>query len=217
MKRKMKIAMLLVVMLSIGMLSATFALFHQNTELKENVFTASSGLSISLREPSWDGYDFDDKVPGIPGTQKNPESKDTSLGIDLAQQYMPGDHIKKDPTLKNEQGSENAWVAIKVEFYNHDGTLISQEQFEKEYGMITINDKFTLIEANTKYSLYAYNDILKAGDKSEALFNEVVVNEDIAFVKGGLPSFKVKTSGYAVQSKGVNKEKALKQFKTMMN
>ena len=213
MNKKKKATLAIALLLSVCVVATTFAIFIGNTATLKNTFTKSAGISISLREPSWDGYEFSDDVEGIAlGTKKNPAKADVQLGIDQAGAYMPEDRIQKDPTLRLEDGSEDAWVAIKVEFFNHNNEAISEDAFVNTYGAISMSNEFELIDRKANYSLYMYKTKMAAASTSDPLFKEVVINDDIAFVNGVLPSFRIATKGYAVQAKGLNYSEAMNEL-----
>lgn len=217
MKKRTKATMIVALFASVCVVATTFALYAGTTESRVNTFTKSAGVSISLREPAWDGYGFSDKVDDVKlGTQKNPAKANEFLGIDAAKAYMPLDVIKKDPTIRVNKDSEAAWVAIKVEFFNQDGDIISQETFEKTYGEMNISNTFELIERKGTYSLYMYKTSLSEEQATVPLFDTVQINEDIALVNGILPSFKVKTTGYAVQAKGIDANTASSELIKMI-
>ncbi len=213
MKKRTKASVIVAIFLCVSVIATTFALYSKFTSTIDNTFTKSAGVTISLREPAWDGYTFDDSVDGVAlGTQKNPAKDAQFLGIDAANAYMPLDEIKKDPTLKLEEGSDDAWVAIKVEFFDNEGNPISEDGFRTNYGTMQMNSKFELIDRKSTYSIYMYQSTLSEGEVTEALFNSVIVNENIAFVDGMLPSFQVKTKGYALQAKNIDKTKAAQEL-----
>lgn len=205
MKKRTKATVIVALFASVCIIATTLALYAGQTESKLNTFTKSAGVSISLREPAWDGYNFNDNVDNVKlGTQKNPAKANEFLGIDAAKAYMPADIVKKDPTIRVDADSEAAWVAIKVEFFNQNKEVISQETFENTYGKIVIDSKFELIERKGTHSVYMYKTSLSQTEATVPLFKEVKINEDIALVDGVLPSFKIQTTGYAVQAKGID-------------
>ena len=197
--KKLGVGLLLIVTVVVAV-GVTYSLLKYRTDTINNSFTSSENISIQLREPNWDGYEFDQEYIGIPGSQKDPADQNLTLGIDKASQYMPGDSIEKNPMIKNDSQSQDAYVAIKVEFIGTDKQKITKDKFEELYGTLTMSTDFTLIESNEDYEVYMYNSVLTHGNQTVALFENVLVNKDIQLVDGKLPSFQINTKGLAVQS-----------------
>ncbi|MEG0328862.1 MAG: SipW-dependent-type signal peptide-containing protein [Longicatena sp.] len=207
-----------------GVTGATLALLSQVSETATNTFSSNKNISMQLREPAWDGYTFNDALPNKPGEIKKPGVID-NLGIDIANQYVPGDVINKNPMLKNME--ENVWAAIKVEYINDEGMSISKADFNNFYGKTKygqdaeINKNYSLLSnGNANYEVYLLNSILESTTETNqtVLFDSIKINENLQPDKDGkLPTFKIKVSGYAVQSQNVNIETAKKEILSMAN
>lgn len=129
---KVAIATIMIIALSAGM---TFALLSHVTESVTNVFASDKNLSLELREPQWDGYTFDDTYPTdiLPGTSVKPGTENS--GLQMAENYLPGNVISKDPMVKNTSDGLSEWVAIKVQYFDEMvrqlGKLISRKNMRK--------------------------------------------------------------------------------------
>ncbi|CAK7046166.1 MAG: hypothetical protein EUB_02988 [Eubacterium sp.] len=121
---------------------------------------------------------------------------------DKAENYKPGDVIKKDPTVNLKAGSESAYVALSTDYYGDDvvakeidgktvvdsGTKMSRTAFAKYATINDLNAKpdkadgvWTLIAKSANGSeLYMYDTVLEPdGDKDVAatpLFTSTTVN-----------------------------------------
>ena len=214
MKPVKKVSLLVIASACVLTVCVTLALMSKITETATNTFTSDRSISIALREDKWDGFTFEDtyeKEPGSVAKDGLTEDQINELGITKATNYYPGDVIPKNPTLKN-TSKEDEYVAIKVTYVNNDGEAISKDLFETTYGEINnLSSDFKRIEISGedgyKYDLYIYRKLLKADSEqlslTPALFDKVVVNQDIKTVNGIWPTFKLKVQGYAVQAKNV--------------
>lgn len=94
-------------------IGSTLAYFTMHTQQMTNTFTvaAPTGISGQLREPTWDGYNFNeinskkadpagDEVNSSPAAYDSPFVV-SDLGFTKAATVMPGDLIPKDPTMMN--------------------------------------------------------------------------------------------------------------------
>lgn len=183
----------IIAVLTIGI---TLALLSATTDTKVNAFSSNKDINIALREEAWDGYKFEDTNPGNGTTAKDPENM--KLGVNQAKNYMPGQEIPKNPTVKN-TGDENgvdAYVAIKVQY---------DKSFLAENG-IDFNTKWKLIDTAADGSqVYLYHAVLGVGNTTEALFNTVTVNPNLVPDEetGLLPDFSINVQAYAIQSAGI--------------
>lgn len=206
----------------------TLAVLSQVTETATNTFTSNRSIALSLREDKWDGYTFNDEYPGVPGTvAKDPNNK--NLGINIAKAYYPGDQIPKNPVVKNvSPNDEKEYVAIKVEYINHNGSSITKAEFESLYGKLQtqsgvtftdgVNSGYELIsDTSSKYDLYFYQTELNKGVTTVALFDQIVINTNIKDVNGKWPNFQVKITAYAIQSKNVSATDAKTELLKMAN
>lgn len=217
----------------------TLAYINSVTETAENTFSSDRNLTLELKEPTWDGYQFGDEYPQgvIPGSEKKPTSTDPNLGILKANNYYPGDEFNKNPAVKNTSNEESEYVAIKVEYVvvNDDGseTKLSKENFNELYGKTKvsgndadengINDNFVDISTNPYYDLYLYGTsteatALVAADTTKTLFDKVVVNQNISTNENGKwPRFRIKVTGYAIQTVNLTTEQAKNELNSLAN
>lgn len=206
-------SLLLVCTLLVG---STLAVLTNVTETATNVFASEKSISIKLREPKWDGYTFDDEYGSdiSPGQSAKPGLDFKDLGISKAENYLPGDKIGKNPTVKN-TSLESVYVAIKVEYIDSSGTAISKSEFDK-YGKAFVdlnegmNSKFISIDSDSKHELYMFADELASQGETDPLFTSIHINQDIDLVDGKWPTFKINVTAYAVQSENIKVDEAKK-------
>lgn len=217
----------------------TLAYINSVTETAENTFSSDRNLTLELKEPTWDGYQFGDEYPQgvIPGSEVNPNSTDPTLGIRKANNYYPGDNFNKNPAVKNTSKEESEYVAIKVEYVvvedNGSETKLSKESFNELYAKTEatdndadkngINDKFVDISTNTNYNLYLYGTntqaaALDAEHTTETLFDKVLVNQNISTNENGKwPKFRIKVTGYAIQTVNLTNEQVINELNSLAN
>lgn len=215
---KFLILISLTAVLGIG---ATLAYLQDITETKRNVFASNKKISIQLREPKWDGYEFADE-PGGDGTTAKEGITGADLeelGVTQAGSYVPGADIPKDPQVRN-SGKEgtgvSAYVALKVEYFNDADEKVSYEDFKKAYLKekgIAFNQNWTLLNVGNIDQIYLYNNILEIGADTSAdpLFREVPLSLGLEPKEDGsgmFPSFEIKVTAYAIQSDNVTLEDA---------
>ncbi len=144
-------AMVLSAGLAVG---GTLAYLNAVTETKTNTFTSSRNITTTLTETEW-----------------------TS---DSGKNYLPGDVIKKNPVMNNES-DQPVYMAVKVDYLDDKGNLMSAEEFKK-YASITDydNDNWKMATVNSDGSeVWIYMPAVEAGESTEALFNNVTVNAGI--------------------------------------
>lgn len=107
MKKNKKILVLLALFLAVFAVGGTLAYLTDTSESATNTFTFGK-VNISLSEPTW-----------------------TTTGSTNAGSTVPGEEIDKDPTIKVESDSENAFVFAKVTIPTGTaGGVADQELFE---------------------------------------------------------------------------------------
>ena len=195
-------AMSLVATTAIG---STLAYFTTKTQQMTNTFTvaAPNGVTAQLREPKWDGYQFNQKMYKgnlLFGHWIDPDGTQAisccqSLGFNQAKVMLPGDAIPKDPTMMNTtncnqlgtlnwgQANVPVYMAMKV-----DTTNINNVKFDASKSGWQKLDKATYKFSNAKevgdiYLWCGSNKDLKpdevnSGDKTNALFDTVTVGSD---------------------------------------
>ena len=156
MKGKQKILLLVCSVIAVVSVScmAAYALLKTVTETKTNTFTSSRNITTTLTETEW-----------------------TS---DSGKNYLPGDVIKKNPVMNNES-DQPVYMAVKVDYLDDKGNLMSAEEFKK-YALITDydNDNWKMATVNSDGSeVWIYMTAVEAGESTEALFNNVTVNAGI--------------------------------------
>ena len=146
-KKIRKLALLIIAIITIVGLGGLFA-YLSDTDQKTNVFTLGK-IDIELTESNW-----------------NPSN---------AQNVLPGQPIPKNPTINN-IGRNSAYVYIKV--VNPIVQLTSGEGVLFNY---TINSGWTQLEqvesCGYKATTYYYNDALNASSSTNALFDNVTIND----------------------------------------
>ncbi|MEG0377663.1 MAG: hypothetical protein RR614_04205 [Eubacterium sp.] len=210
----------------------TLALLQTTTGTKTNVFSSNKNIAIQLREPEWDGYEFEDAKPGDGTTAKPDYENDKNLGVNQAKSYLPGQIIPKNPKVKNNAaGGEGVetYVAIKVQYYKGDVDNEDQVDYDtfkktflKETG-ITINDTWACIKESTSDDPYNLSAIylyginnkgtvtgtkLAVGAETTTLFDHVPLSPNIQAdpETNLLPSFNIKVQAYAIQTLGIKEE-----------
>lgn len=174
--KKMAKGITVIALLAIIAVGATLAYLSATTGTKTNKFTGSNGITGTTTETNFDS------------------SK--------AESYQPGDSINKNPSVTINQGSENAYVGLAVDYYGDDvkystetvagkeiytvteGTKMSQTKFAK-YATVNnwaVPDSWELIAKSTNGSeLYMYNTALvptatDPASPTTELFQSVTVN-----------------------------------------
>lgn len=214
-KKRLKflIVYTLVAVLGIGV---TLALLRDVTETKKNTFASNKKISLLLREPSWDGYEFADEStsngqsakPGITGDALK------ALGVEKAAQYVPGEIIPKNPQVKNSGNKETGvpiYAAVKVQFIDDTDAQVTYEEFKNRYltsAGITFNtEHWKELATDTTDKLYMYKEILAPGEdtSSAPLFSEIPISLELMpdSASGLFPQFRIKVTAYAIQSEYV--------------
>lgn len=228
MTKKKKIAaivsVLTVATLAVG---ATLAYLNDTTETVTNTFASNKNISISLREPGWDGYDFNTPDSeyqwGEDVSEANKNNMD--LGFNQAKSYVPGQVIPKNPTVKNTGTAENdsvdAYIALKVQYFDNENKQVSYEAFKKAYleeTGIAFSSDWTLAETMADNSqVYVYSDTLPkaltVGTESTPLFTEVPLSLDLEpNDEGVFPQFQIKVTAYAIQKNEIAPAKATEKL-----
>lgn len=221
MKKKQISILVSIAVIAVVAIGATLAFLHSTTETKTNTFSSNKNISIQLREPAWDGYEFTDTDVEPDGSTAKPsvtEYKGKALGVNEARNYVPGQTIYKDPTVKNngDKNGVSAYVAIKVQYYKGTGENEKQISY-KEFQELYLKEKnidfnlsnWSLIEnADSKDQIYLYGTDdateLAVGSVTAPLFTQVPISLDLEPGEDGkLPGFNIKVQAYAIQTVGV--------------
>lgn len=153
-----KIAVTLSLAAVIG-LGGTLAYINNVTETVTNTFNSSKDAQI-------DGKVEEDK-----------------WNKDSASNYLPGDVLAKNPTVKLEADSESAWVAMSLDFKDSKEASVDYNTFKKYAEHDGIGSDWVLIAKNAQGSeLYANMNELAAGNKTQPIFNKITVNAGLTTV-----------------------------------
>lgn len=151
-KKKMVKGLVVVALIAIIGIGATLAYLTSVTGGKTNTFTSTKNVKGTTEE---------------------------TFNENDAKNYEPGKEINKAPTVTLDANSEDAYVALSVDYIGLDGTShMTQEQFKK-YATINGLDltKWTLIKTSAAGSeLYMTNDPVEKGKSASPLFTSVTVN-----------------------------------------
>lgn len=221
-KKKIMITCASLVAAAVLVIGGTLAFMHKTTETAVNTFKSEKNISLQLREPAWDGYEFGEDGYNNGETPKDPANAD--LGFNKAKDYTPGDDIPKDPTVKNDgTKGEAIYTALKVQYFkvtDENGTAtetqMSYADFKSEYlkSDLDFASDWEMISADaSKDQIYLYGkaDQAKAlaiGDKTTPLFTTVPLSLDLEPVNGAMPQFKIKVQAFAIQTSNIEENAA---------
>lgn len=153
MKKKSLISMVVALSLTATiMVGATLAYLTAQTDEVVNTFTIGN-VEITLTEPLWKE--------------------------DAAKNLQPGASVDKNPTINN-VGANDAFVAMTVEGMND--MITAGFSATVNAGWSKINDDGTIVDWGGKALVdgkYAYNSVVKTGEKTEALFSKVLYDANI--------------------------------------
>lgn len=196
MKKKIGVGLSLVLALGL-VIGGTLALFSNSTATVENTFTVGNGVSLELKEPSWDGNGFTGETTAPP----------TTLGKETATNFSPLDVIVKDPQVKNTSDKVNVFAAIEISYEN---TKTNKEMSYADLSAIATIDfnatEWTIEQKGNKTIAY-YKGALAPGEKTAPVFSKVTIGKD---VDENSPSFDISVKGYAVQESGAATEANIK-------
>lgn len=219
MKKKSIALTLTAVMLALAVgIGGTIAYFTDKTSEVKNVFTTSNGIDITLDE---------DKID--PDTWEKVGNEKTKEGNRYNKIY-PAAVLPKNPTIHVENGSEKAYVAMKVQVSN----VAEWKQIAKDHSITDLKTIFKGYEEDNWQKIYADVDnltfvfmwektdaegnnkgIVKAGDNCE-LFNEVHIPADLNNNEiKSLDNFTITATAYAVQANGLTYETAKTELLTL--
>ena len=137
--KKLAPILLSVVLLGTVGIGATLAYFTDN-DSSGNVITMGH-VDIELTEPSWEG------------------------GMEGISNIVPGQSIKKDPTVTLQEGSLDAYVRIKLEIEG-----LEETQAKEVLDGIQINEGWKVVDG-----YYYYENKLTKETKEAVLFHEVII------------------------------------------
>lgn len=204
MKKKSIALTLTAVMLALAVgIGGTIAYFTAKTDDVVNTFTTSSGIKITLDE---------DKID--PDTWKKVGTEKTKANT--YKNIYPAAVLPKNPTIHVENGSEKAYVAMKVQVSN----VAAWKAIATHWNITKLETIFGGYEEDNWQKVYADVDnltfvfmweadsadgkgVVEAGDNCE-LFNTVTIpakltNEEV----NSLNNFTITATAYAVQANGL--------------
>ena len=200
MKKKVGLALSLVLALGL-VVGGTLALFSSNTNTLKNTFTVGTGVSLDIKEPTWDGEDFD-------GTTTLPEDQ---WGKNQATEFSPLDAINKDPQVKNTSDKVNVFAAVEIT-YTNDKTSAPMD-YATLSALATVDFNTTdweIVQVGNKTVAY-YKTALAPGEKTNPVFTKVTIGKD---VDENSPNFTINATGYAVQEQG---DESIANIKAVIN
>lgn len=175
--------------------AGTYALMSDKTDSKTNVFTVGSALTGELKEPLWDGQNFTktDLRVTVP-------TDDTELGMNLATNFVAKREIPKDPAVANTSTGTNAWIAVTIEYTGDANSAAAIDAFA-DIDWNTTNWTF-----NDDYTVAYYKNPVVAGNKTNTLFDKVVIDADAnantPADEKTMRNFDIKLTAYLVQEEG---------------
>ena len=198
-KKKIALVVTALTLALVVAVGATLALFTDKTKNVTNTFTASAGIDITLREPEWDGFTFDDSDEAYQwGTAAKDPQDAADLGITLAQNFAPKRVIPKNPQVKNTSAQDAVWVAVKIDFGIEGG-------FEALNQFATVNFDTANWEekaGSNKTVFYYKTSSLEAGATTlTAVFDKVTIKDVSA---EDLKNFNIQVTAYAVQAESID-------------
>lgn len=198
MKNKKKLITTIASLALVGAISigATLAYLSAQTDVMTNTFTSvGSNLSIQLREPAWDGYQFDDLNNGKQpdGQSAKPGAEADKLGITEAANFAPGSTAAKNPMVKNDS-DQDVWVAVVV----NTSELPDYVEVAWENGT---NWKIVHNPNGTTFAYYKSTLAPKAS--TEAVFTEVSIPATVKEVDE-TANYDVTVKAYAIQAANVD-------------
>ena len=170
MKKKILALCLVVVLVATAITGVTLAYFT-DTDAATNTFTVGN-VDIDLTEPKWDEN----------GSKDAPE-------------VYPGEALAKDPTVTN-KGKNPCFVRISVTGWD-SLTPADAITFRTDYVDNKLGDDWAYNEAD---GYYYYTKPLAAGATTDALFDQIVIPENVT--NGYTGNYSLVVNAYAVQAQG---------------
>lgn len=195
MKNKKKLITTIASLALVGAISigATLAYLNAQSQQMTNTFTPKDGgrnISIELREPGWDGYNFGEgESPD--GSTVNPTYKGDkeALGLNEAKEFSPGDVIAKDPTVKNTCG-QDVWVAVTV-----DKTGLPS------YASLNWDKtKWDIVGESGNTVIAYYRTKVTTNGTTSPVFSQVTISDTATEVTG----FDIDVKAYAIQGENID-------------
>ncbi len=202
MKNKKKLITTIASLALVGAISigATLAYLSAQTNPMTNTFTApgeGKGLSIELREPGWDGYDFGEYMAGDKnpdGQTANPEAENSDqLGINEAKNFAPGSTAAKNPQVKN-TSTQDVWVALTI-------NASALPEYVDVNGWD--NSAWKIVDNKDGTYVAYYNTKLAPNAETDAVFESVSIDKTVNEVDE-VPSYNIVINAYAIQGANID-------------
>lgn len=215
MKKKILVLSLVVSLVAITALGVTLAYFTATRNVT-NTFTMGN-IDIMLREPTWDGYDFDDATtPALPA---NPAAGNEGLGFYVAKPLMPGDVANKDPQVKN-TGDHPAYIlleltsAIDLNSTTDAFTLGNSKLAGNFSGTLPNNDNWYVVHTEgipgSYTTILIYGKTLAKGQVTNAPFTSIGLPTDFTTEdRGDLDEFNISVTAHAIQVDNLSAQAAV--------
>ena len=139
--------------------TGTWAFLNKVTETKTNTFTSSKDISTELVEENFDE--------------------------EIAENYIPGQVIAKDPVMKNDAEKNEGlpiYVGVKLEYIDNNGKHISREEFIENYAEIMNNGEEGFNNLwkefgtyNDGSEFYVFKNVVQPGASSDPIFTDIKV------------------------------------------
>ncbi|OQB24258.1 MAG: hypothetical protein BWY11_01237 [Firmicutes bacterium ADurb.Bin182] len=198
MKKKIFVISLAVAVLAIAIIGGTLAWFTDEKEAT-NTFTVGD-VSILLREPLWNGIDFDEEWEDV-GYDPN---RSPALGVDNAYNLVPGRLIGKDPQVKND-GKNACYVRLVLT----SDDITTAEMWNAVISEVIQNQDTTnwdwSVDGSSVY--VSYNAVLEPEGTTGPAFTGLKIDEnateaDITSVFGGDGKLDLVVTAQAIQAEG---------------
>lgn len=194
MKNKKKIVTAIASLALVGAISigATLAYLSAQTQTMKNTFTApGTDLSIELREPAWDGYDFGGGT-NPDGATANPDYQGSeTLGIIEAANFAPGSVAAKNPMVKN-TSTQDVWIAV----------VVDKKDLPDYVNIAWDNTNWAIADTTGDKVIAYYNTTRAEGEVTEPVFTQVSIANTVASITAS--SFDISVKAYAIQAANVN-------------
>lgn len=190
MKKRILIITLSILIIAIATVGTTLAYFTAETAEVENIFTMGNVSATISEEEAWEN----------------------------SQKVMPGDTKAKSPVITIDDGSEPAWIFIKVEVSDAAAlqaavTAANTVATDLLPGLATnlapspwLPMGNPSVSGDVKTYYYGYNSVVAANGSTSAIFTEITLpgtvdgSETYSTLSDG---FTIKATGYAIQSANV--------------
>lgn len=181
--RKVLLLVLCAALLVSATVMGTLA-YLTDTDEATNTFTVGN-VAITLDETDVDG------------SKTNP----TTEGRDRGNEYklIPGSTYEKDPVVHIDEGSEDAWIFVKVE----NGIVDLEAEGEGTIAAQMAENGWELVTGET--DVYAYERIV-AAEESITVFETFTIAGDVDISKA--PEETIKVTAYAIQAENFDNSDA---------